>query len=342
MLMTSVDNALTDRDTDISFILPVYNVEKFLCDCIESIVFQVPEEFRYEIICIDDHSIDGSYELLKELQNKYNFIIIKRNECNKGVSYSRNLGLKQAKGKYIWFVDPDDIVAFGAVEIFLKIAYEQCADVVIANYKKIKEEYKNEFKAITGHNEIKKVNTLDYCWLPGKDGESKMFSLWRGIFLKDFLIQNDLFLNEKVIIMEDSLFYYELQQLEPKIIKCEFPCYMVRQRSGSAMRSSNNIATNKIQYESLLELYKTYVSFMDENKYRDINELKKRINSSRNSIIVKLALIKDFSYVKKNLNNLIRMKIFPFKGLTGVTRIKKLFLQTKIGFYFLCFINYFK
>ena len=89
----------------ISVIIPIYNMEEYLPQCLDSIVSQTLREI--EILCIDDGSTDGSEEVLKLYCNRDSRIrVIKQN--NQGVSCARNLGIEEASGKYVIFMDPDD------------------------------------------------------------------------------------------------------------------------------------------------------------------------------------------------------------------------------------------
>lgn len=90
----------------LTVIVPVYNLEKYIGNCIDSLLNQSFHDM--EILVIDDASTDRTYELLKEYQNNYNNIQLIRNEINKGVSYCRNYGLSLVKTKYVAFLDGDD------------------------------------------------------------------------------------------------------------------------------------------------------------------------------------------------------------------------------------------
>lgn len=91
--------------TKISVIIPVYNTELYLKECLDSVINQTLKEI--EIICINDGSTDNSSEILKEYQGKDNRVVV-INQENKGLSEARNSGLKIAKGEYILFLDSDD------------------------------------------------------------------------------------------------------------------------------------------------------------------------------------------------------------------------------------------
>ena len=103
----------------VSIVIPVYNVEKYLEECIESAIKQSLNDI--EIICINDGSTDSSLEILKKYEKKYSNIIVISQE-NKGLSASRNVGIRKAKGKYIYFLDSDDFIDTNSMEL----CYKEC------------------------------------------------------------------------------------------------------------------------------------------------------------------------------------------------------------------------
>ena len=91
-----------------SIIVPVYNVEQYLAECLDSLLSQTYED--YEIICINDASTDKSYDILLEYSDNNKCIKVLNNDSNQGQSYSRNRGIKEAVGEYVLFVDSDDML----------------------------------------------------------------------------------------------------------------------------------------------------------------------------------------------------------------------------------------
>ena len=122
----------------ISIIVPVYNVEKYLPACIDSLINQTYRDI--EIICVNDGSTDGSLAILEEYARKDNRIKIISRE-NKGISHSRNEALDIALGEWIMFVDSDDFIDIDTCEKAVKIANEQNADLVLWAYCR---EFRNE------------------------------------------------------------------------------------------------------------------------------------------------------------------------------------------------------
>ncbi len=100
----------------ITFCIPVYNVANYIESCIESIIANVKDINGYEILCIDDNSTDNSYAVLQSITQKYNKVKIFKNEVNIGVSATRNKLIQRAQGRYLWCVDPDDMLYPGIVK----------------------------------------------------------------------------------------------------------------------------------------------------------------------------------------------------------------------------------
>ena len=137
----------------ISVIIPVYNADKTLERCVESIIYGAIRDIS--VILVDDCSNDGSWECCQELSNRYPNVYCYQNEKNKGVSYTRNHGLEVAKSEYILFVDSDDWVSGKYVEELLAATQQNPEALVICGLH-----FRDE---VSG-------NRRDYIW--EKDGEN--------------------------------------------------------------------------------------------------------------------------------------------------------------------------
>ncbi len=120
-ISTILDNRLNKIKPSVSIIVPVYNVEEYLDDCLISLMSQTYENIQ--IFCIDDCSEDSSLEILEYYQKLDNRIKIIKNRINSGLSVSRNKGINVATGKYLMFVDSDDWLDKQSIE---KLVY--CAE----------------------------------------------------------------------------------------------------------------------------------------------------------------------------------------------------------------------
>lgn len=115
------------EEIKVSIIVPVYNAEKFLADCLDSLVTQKLNDI--EIICVDDGSTDKSFDILQEYHEKDARVKVLSNSCNMGQPTSRNKGIIESKGKYIQFVDADDFIEKEAVKELFEIAEEKESDM---------------------------------------------------------------------------------------------------------------------------------------------------------------------------------------------------------------------
>ena len=113
----------------VSVIIPVYNVEDYLKECLDSVLSQTLKDI--EVICVDDCSTDDSLKILQEYANNDDRIKIIKNEKNSGQGFSRNEGIKKATGEYIGFVDSDDFIDLNLFEISFKKAKKLDLDVLL-------------------------------------------------------------------------------------------------------------------------------------------------------------------------------------------------------------------
>ncbi len=116
---------------DVSIIVPIYNSEKYLKKCIDSLINQTHENI--EILLINDGSSDNSEKLIKKYKDKRIKYISKENE---GIGKTRNLGIKESKGKYVMFIDSDDYISEDCVEKFYNFAESTKSDLVVSNFYK--------------------------------------------------------------------------------------------------------------------------------------------------------------------------------------------------------------
>ena len=125
----------TKNGIDVSVIVPIYNVEEYLEECLESIHNQTKDNL--EVIMVDDGSTDSSAEIAKKFEEKYNNFHLYQKQ-NGGLGNARNYGIKFAKGKYIGFVDSDDIINPEMYKYMYKVAEKNNSDFAICNVVRIK------------------------------------------------------------------------------------------------------------------------------------------------------------------------------------------------------------
>ena len=124
----------------ISIIIPVYNKEDRIRDCLDSILNQKISDV--EVICVDDMSTDNSYRIVLEYSNKYSEIVAVKNNENRGAGYSRNVALALASGEYVWFIDADDYICDNSLRQIMDIIIQQDVDVLAFDLLRIDEKGK--------------------------------------------------------------------------------------------------------------------------------------------------------------------------------------------------------
>lgn len=126
------------KNPKISVIVSVYNTEKYIEKCLDSLLNQTYSNI--EIVVINDCSTDGSLKILKKYAKKYDNMILIENKENKGLSYSRNVGLEKATGKYIGYIDSDDYVDSTYYEQMMKAIKKEKSEIAIADMKIVYED----------------------------------------------------------------------------------------------------------------------------------------------------------------------------------------------------------
>ena len=192
----------------LSIIIPVYNVEQYLKQCLESVISQNIPYVDYEIIIVNDGSTDSSLAITNSYADKHkNIVVISQN--NQGLSAARNVGIETASGDYIWFVDSDDFIAKDCLKDILEILYINHLDGL-----RIK-----SARYIDGEFMYDNVDIMDGI-VTGQDclknHKSYREAVWMTIYKREFLIKNNIkFFVGK--IHEDTEFtpkaYYYLNRL---------------------------------------------------------------------------------------------------------------------------------
>ena len=227
----------------VSICVPVYNMEKYLGKCLDSLVNQTLKDI--EIICVDDESKDGSLEILNEYAKKYpNIKVI--SQKNTGLGGARNTGLKNATGEYVGFVDADDFVEQNMYEKLYNAAKKEDAEIAMCNLK---------FYPL-GAKTSKKIWFKEYHGVVDGEFLNKNTQPWNKIVLKDLIDRTNFKFFEK---NGDGMFALLMIQAD-KIISINDRLY--NYRVGHASMSTdykldNFIVSVNSAYKQIEELNKT-------------------------------------------------------------------------------------
>lgn len=279
----------------ISVIVPVYNVEKYLKDCIESILKQTFSNF--ELILLDDGSTDKSGMICDQyIKDSRVKVIHKKNE---GVSATRNRGIEEANGEFITFIDSDDCIDENMLEIMLEYQKKDNADLVQCNlinftddkcffpYKNVKTHLYN-----SDDEELKRsIISINYSNINcnGKYGPIRCIGgkLYRTSIIKN----NNIKFDEKIYILEDGIFNFEFYEKATTVMILSDALYKYRQ-----IPSSTTYRYNKDQLEQN-KLISNY--FKDKN----IDEKYTLVNYLNCFELLSTYLNREYKYKKMSMSN---------------------------------------
>lgn len=222
-------------DLQLSIIVPVYNVEKYIRPCIESIFKQDLDEDSFEVIIVNDGTKDRSMERITDIIKQRNNIKV-INQDNQGLSVARNNGIAMAKGEYILLPDSDDLLIDNSLAYLIRLALSSKADLVVADFLKLNDE---------------EVNRLDISSIKQKDGTitektgEELFLedlspyqsyVWRTLFRRQFILDNKLYYTPG-IRYQDVPYTHECYIKAQKCLRVNWNLNIYRRRQGSATYS---------------------------------------------------------------------------------------------------------
>lgn len=219
----------------LSIIVPVYNVEQYLAECLDSIF--VNNAFEGEVICVDDGSTDGSPEILASYACRYANLKVIR-QTNAGVSVARNVALRAATGDYVLFIDSDDYYADNAIDTF--VSHINGEDILYFNIQRFLDDDKSSLP-ISYLPEVSGMKGRQYYdqYFNRKDF-MPCVCVWAGGYRRQFLMENGLLLKEGVAHGEDEDFYPRLLYYAQNVSTINDIVCFYRLHQGSAVNSPSS------------------------------------------------------------------------------------------------------
>lgn len=236
----------------VSIVIPVYNAEKYIETCLESVNMQTYRDF--EVILVDDGSKDKSRNICESFCRLYPKQFKYYWQKNSGVSAARNFGIDKAAGEWIMFIDADDIIAEFAIDQLLKSINEEHDDIVISGYTRRANAFNmsNEFTAYSS-NSLNKLllNSPNYKKLYSKLGnlfdDIVLMTVWGKLYRRSIIKENSLKFNMDLKVCEDVVFNYEYFRYVRNAIFSHSVLYYYRIAEGSA--------SSKIDKSRIVNLY---------------------------------------------------------------------------------------
>lgn len=290
------------QEPKVSFIIPAYNVEKYISQCLESILAILRNDI--EIIVVDDGSTDGTSNICENYSQKDSRIIVFKNQ-NQGVSASRNFGLSKAKGKFVVFVDSDDYIDSNKISNMIDNLDDKCQGILFLNIV-IKDVQQIESKKINPTNLAS--NELIPFFISDINSEitvcENLRAVWGKFYLKEIIDKFNIKFDSKSYIGEDAIFNIKYFSKVENIKASNEYGYFYRILETSAVRKYKEdfleqlkiqldfyesvenksveycTAVNLFTWGSLIDIWKNYHKYSYLKRWIDINWtiLKRKIN----------------------------------------------------------------
>lgn len=238
----------------VSIIVPIYNSEKHIKKCIESILKQTYEYI--ELILVDDGSIDNSTKIIDDYKQKYERIKVLHKK-NGGVSSARNEGIKLSTGKYIMFIDSDDYIEKNYVQIMITIAEQNSIEFLISDH--IIDDDKGEHRCRISEN-IDQIEDITYPkFLDEYFLNYNMCTSCKTLFSKNMIEDNSIFFDKNMSYGEDMLFAFKAYISSKKSYYVNNAGYHYVMNSESVSHSKDVYKCNKYMDDNL-KMYKFYLN----------------------------------------------------------------------------------
>ena len=316
---------------NVSVIVPVYNVELYIEQCLKSIFNQTLKNIQ--VIIVNDGSTDKSETVINKFIGKYDNVEY-INQKNQGVSISRNTALKYVKGEYVLFVDPDDYLAEDCIEKMYKKANNIDADIVISGYKKVFDD------TIAGIDEDIILELNHNNIYEGKMLAEKMLELeisgylWDKLFKKSFLDKYDFGFEPKRYVQDWYPVFKQIYHSRRVGIINE-PLYYYRQRGTSTVNKNNNkliqdfhYATSSIlKYVELnnLDLDQESIIAFKSTTFNSLIKMYSKLNQNS-----KIAIYSNFNKDKFDLNEPTLLEILLCKKTTFRTKVSIILWKMRV------------
>lgn len=261
-------------DTLLTVVLTAYNVEKYIARALECLSKQSYKDF--ELIIVNDGSTDGSLKLIEEWENRFKAVTVASQE-NSGVSAARNKGISLSKGKYIIFLDSDDLYEEDMLEDMLGLLQTNNCDIAACRYNILEENQSDSLSNnIDNHGE-------EICEILSEDQLREFLIhrkidgyVWNKMFRSDFLKQNNIkFIEGK--IYEDTIMVFETLLRKPRYFYTDRKLYNYIKRKGSITTLSDSRSVHNLYENAQIVLERLSSMNLIENVKQEYDYFRKLI-----------------------------------------------------------------
>ena len=287
----------------VSVIIPVYNTDKYLSYCLDSLIKQSINQI--EIICVNDCSSDNSKEIIKEYALKDKRVILIDNKIKHGAGISRNIGLNIAKGEYVFFMDSDDYISNNFLEELYNTAKKYDSDYVssLNIYDVVdSKEYVSHLNKVSflDSNDLEGISNANIKNLSPTNKETIEESTWSKLWRRDFLINNNIYYSSILCYQDTEQFFKSLIH-NPKISFNHKPIYYYRQHIHTISTKKNSdinyFKTLFVLLRNCIDYYKQdskYMPYLIKNFFELSNRALEKFadkNLALNTFVEELKLL---------------------------------------------------
>ena len=223
----------------LSFILPCYNVERYIADCLDSIYDQNLPECEFEVICVNDCSTDGTRNEIVKVQNQHSNLVLLDQPRNMYSGAARNRGLEVAQGDYIWFVDSDDRVKPNVASHLLEMAYADNLDILLFNFDEFADGHFGTFNKTNDiFRDVEVMEGGQFVEREFKCNLSRLSLLWLRL-VKRSLIEKNQIRFSSLYISQDGPFAWESLLMADRVKSISERCYYFRASAQSITANKN-------------------------------------------------------------------------------------------------------
>ena len=343
--------------TKLSVVVAIYNVEKYVKNCVESLIDQSDDD--YEIILVDDGSTDSSGKIIDSYFNYDNIKIV--HQKNKGVSVARNTGIENSKGEWLTFVDGDDYVERNFISNICKYIDEVDTDMIVFNYNAFYDE-SNKFKCrvlpfdnnqyITDKKDLFQKRMISQYYNGGdKNTVVSSGTTWCKVIKNNIIKNNKIRFKPGLIKAQDTVFWLNATEYVNRIYYLNDNLYNYRLSAGSISSGKKYIKNSIEEFSNLINEYEKFIdnfkkddSFIDAFNLRciqvlmwniDHNFFNKKNNEDFNK---KIKLFRDFIKIKeyKNAINSVSLDYLPKRLQVMIYFVKR----KRLKLYYFVYIIY--
>lgn len=301
------------NNIQLSIILPCYNVEKYIGACLDSIYRQdIPVE-EYEVICVDDCSKDSTKEIIRAYQQRYPNITLIEHTTNQTAGGARNTGIEVARGEYIWFVDPDDMLMDNVLADTLRKCRENQLDILMFNFTNVKGFEPQIYDVDLIYNDSEICDGYTFLDRYGEQNIGRHSIVWQRLYRRE-LIENSILRYPLIRVSEDAVFSWKALFKAQRVQSESISRYIYRSNPDSVAAFGCNNADKVYARDVLLpfELYK-WVNTDSSIRYDYLERLK--------NVIRHYISIIGIDYLNLNLSEQTKL----FQLLRGNTKLLKSF-----------------